>query len=320
MTDTNGKIRKLAPDDLDAVVDIDARLGGDSRHGYFEKRLAAALRAPDRHMQFATDDPQGLASYVLARVLADEYGRVRKTVLLETIGVDPGCRGQGLGAQLLDGLEAVARDDGIGEIETAVDWRTWVLTRFFAGQGFTKAPRHILSFDLSEGSRPFVRETDLGDEEEDETSDPVPGRIDIASLACGDLEDLVRIDGKLTRRDRRDYMAGKLDEALLDSGIRVSLLARSDGLAAGFLMARIDFGDTGRTRPTAVVDTLGVHPDFARRGIASALLAQLAINLEALRIERIETTLRAADLGLISFFTRAGFRPAERIALTKRLA
>lgn len=143
-------------------------------------------------------------------------------------------------------------------------------------------------------------------------------RAEIASLRPDDLNDLVRIDRKLTGRDRGAYIARKLDEALLDSGIRVSLAARLDGLVVGYVMARIDFGDMGHTQATAVLDTIGVNPDFAGRGVGRALLSQLLVNLRALDVERLETTLAATDLELLAFLTHAGFRPAERIALSKR--
>lgn len=144
-------------------------------------------------------------------------------------------------------------------------------------------------------------------------------RVEIASLRADDLNSLVRIDRKLTGRDRRDYMARKLEEALLDSGIRVSLAARVDDLVVGYVMARIDFGDTGRTQATAVIDTIGVNPDFAGRGIGQALISQLLANLRVLRVEQVETTLAAGEIALLGFLTRCGFRPAERIALRKRV-
>ena len=46
-------IRALAKDDLDAVVAIDTAIEGHSRRDYIERRLAAALREPSLHAQFA---------------------------------------------------------------------------------------------------------------------------------------------------------------------------------------------------------------------------------------------------------------------------
>ena len=41
-------LRPLGPEDLDRVVEIDRRLVGRSRRGFFEKRLAAALRGAEK--------------------------------------------------------------------------------------------------------------------------------------------------------------------------------------------------------------------------------------------------------------------------------
>ena len=70
--------------------------------------------------------------------------------------------------------------------------------------------------------------------------------------------------------------------------------------------------------PDAVLDTVGVQPDFAHRGVGRALLDQLLLNLEALRIERIETVVEAGAPELLGFFRRAGFVPAQRLAFVRR--
>ena len=66
-------------------------------------------------------------------------------------------------------------------------------------------------------------------------------RVPVRSLTPGDLEALARIERKITGQDRSDYLGRKLDEALLDSGVRVPLLAELDGVA-GVLDERRDVG------------------------------------------------------------------------------
>ena len=112
-----------------------------------------------------------------------------------------------------------------------------------------------------------------------------------------DLREIVRIDRAITGRDRGDYIAARLAEAMDDSAIRVSLAARLDGAIVGFVMARADLGDFGRTEPVAVVDTIGIDPEYAHRGLGHALLAQLFANLSALQVERVETVVPTARPG-----------------------
>lgn len=135
----------------------------------------------------------------------------------------------------------------------------------------------------------------------------------IRSLDASDADAVSRIDRHLTGRDRSGYLAQKIDEVLNQSGIRVSLVAERDGLVVGFIMARLDRGEFGRTATTAVVDTIGVDPGSP--GAGSALLAQLCANLDSLRVDGISTMVKWDDTGLIDFLSKSGFAPAPRLAL-----
>ena len=144
-------------------------------------------------------------------------------------------------------------------------------------------------------------------------------RIPIRSLSEDDLTAIVRIDRKLTGRDRHDYFQAKLREVMSETGVRVSLVAEIDGQPVGFIMARADYGEFGRAESAAVIDTLGVLPDFARSGVGSALLSQLLVNLHALQVERVRTSVVWNDFSLLEFLSRSGFAPGQQIALTKTL-
>lgn len=84
--------------------------------------------------------------------------------------------------------------------------------------------------------------------------------------------------------------------------------------AAKSTMARADLGDFGRTEPAAVIDTIGVDPEYAHRGVGRALLSQLFANLGALRVERVETVTAPRDQALLGFLFDAGFKPSQRLA------
>ena len=88
---------------------------------------------------------------------------------------------------------------------------------------------------------------------------------------------------------------------------------------AGYVMARADLGDFGRTEPVAVIDTLGVAPEYAHHGVGHALLQQLFLNLGALRIERVETVVDRMAFDLLGFFYDVGFAPGQRLAFVKNL-
>ncbi|MGD8376281.1 MAG: GNAT family N-acetyltransferase [Acidobacteriota bacterium] len=137
----------------------------------------------------------------------------------------------------------------------------------------------------------------------------------IRELRPEDLEAVIALDARNVGRRREDYFRVKLQQNLAETGIKVSLAAELDGLFAGFLLARVYYGEFGSLEPVAVLDTIDVHPDFRRQGVGSALLRQLRLNLGALRVSRLRTEVGWGEQSLLAFFHREGFRPAERFCL-----
>jgi ribosomal protein S18 acetylase RimI-like enzyme len=324
-------IRALHPEDLDAVVAIDRAIEKRPRRAYVQRRLQAALREPARHAQFAATDARGLVGYLLARLLRGEFGRSRPALRIELVGVREDRQGHGVGRLLLDALSSHAQRKGVTALRTAADWRDHRMLRWFHATGFVLAPERIVECPVDPGSYRPEREamTAPSAEAPREINWAPAGANDFERLARDnaelrsmsevDLADIVRIDRALTGRDRSDYIGAQFAESMADSAIRVSLVARLDGLAAGYLMARTDLGDFGRTEPVAVIDTIGVDPAFSRRGVGHALLSQLFVNLGALRVERVETAVAPRDFALARFLTGCGFVPSQRLAFERTL-
>jgi ribosomal protein S18 acetylase RimI-like enzyme len=200
--------------------------------------------------------------------------------------------------------------------------------------GFTLAPNHVVDCAVAGGEYKPQRD-DPATMPEGENSSPeinysdrsgndferlARDNADVRAMESGDLAEIVRIDRSITGRDRQDYMHHQLVEAMHGSAIRVSLTARMDGTIVGFLMARVDLGDFGRTEPVAVIDTIGVDSGYAHRGVGHALLSQLFVNLGALRVERVETVVAPRDLALLGFLYDVGFAPSQRLPFVRRLA
>jgi len=162
----------------------------------------------------------------------------------------------------------------------------------------------------------------VGDPEEVDYSLPAPtdvgelarDRIPVRSMREADLKALVAIDRRITGRDRSTYFERKLAEAMHESDVRVSLVAEIDGRAVGFIMARVDLGEFGRIEPAAVMDTIGVDPDFAGRGVGRALLSQLLANLTTLRVDKVLTEVDWGDRELMAYLDRCGFKPSARLS------
>ena len=326
-------IRALTPDDLASVVAIDAAIEGRWRRNYVERRLAAALREPELHAQFAACDDKGVAGYILARVLEGEFGRSQRGLRLEMIGMRADARGHGGAARLFQVLTDWARRRDLHDVRTSVGWRNAQMLGWLDAMGFLMAPAVILSATVEETARPPLAESaitlapghgpggeiDFGAPQANDHERLSLEQPEVRPMKPEDVREIVRIDHSITGLDRGSYISARLAEAMDDSALRVSLAARHDGAIVGFVMARADLGDFGRTEPVAVVDTLGIDPEYAHRGFGHALIAQLFANLSALQVERVETVVKTADLALLGFFQSAGFTPSQRLSFVRRL-
>ncbi len=301
-------LRPLTRADFDAVVALDRGLTGKERRAWFTQRLNAALRQPRRHLQLAADGEGGLAGFVLARVVSGEYGRPGDLLVLETIGVSAAARHSGLGQRMMAELAELGRARGHRAIVTQVDWRDHRMTSFLDHAGFAMSRTVVAGRPVARMSLP---ETD----EEVEAFPPV-----VRHLTVADLPAIRKIDQRITGSDRGDYLARKLDEALGESAITVSLGVEDDGALVGFVTARVDFGGYGKVVASATMDTIGMDPRFQGRGFARAMLTQLVDNLAAIDVETLETEVAYDDLALLKFLYTFGFVPSSRLVLERSLA
>jgi len=325
-------IRPLAAGDLPEVVAIDAAIEGLSRQPYLERRLQAAREAPDVHAQFAAIDSRGLAGHIMARVLEGEFGRSERILRLEAIGIRADAQHHGIGRDLFCALMEWAGRHDIANLRTEAHWNDFAILHWMNAMGFRRAPEQIVDCPVDGGAYlpgrddpdafaedwPDSGEVDFGRQAANDFERLARDTADVRAMTADDLRDIVRIDRAITGRNREAYMTHKFNETTTDSAIRVSLSARlEDGLVIGFVMARVDLGDYGRTQPVAVIDTIGVDPGWSGRGVGRALLSQLFINLGALRVEQVETIAAPENLGLLGFLYDTGFVPSQRIAFVR---
>lgn len=166
---------------------------------------------------------------------------------------------------------------------------------------------------VSSRHNPEMQEANFRDALEESLESLDRGGFSIRGLAAADADAVHRIDRHLTGHSRTEYLTRKIDEVINQSGIRVSLVAENDGLVVGFIMARLDYGEFGRTAATAVIDTIGVDP--GNPGAGTAMLEQLFANLTSLRLDGVRTIVRWDDTDMIHFLARARFEPGQQLAL-----
>ena len=148
-------------------------------------------------------------------------------------------------------------------------------------------------------------------------SDDQPTRdaVYVRTIRADDLDALVRIDAASAGRRRERFLAQKVAQAVADTGVTVSLVAELDDRIAGFLLARLYYGEFGVLEPAAVLDVIGVHPDVRGRHVAAALIDQLRTNLLGLGISTLQTEVAWTQPDLVAFFQHEGFTLAPRLCL-----
>jgi ribosomal protein S18 acetylase RimI-like enzyme len=332
-------IRPLDVGDMTSVITLDRQLSGRSREGYFEKRFQAFQADPDAFVYLGCFGSNGLDGYLLVHMLEGEFGTPEPVAVMDSLGVKPEMQHQGIGPALLDELQSRLKSKNVSLLRTQAEWRHRDILNFLSTSGFDLAERYIYERDVapidsiareqgfdtqhassSFGDNLYTIQSTIASQPSDPDY-PVLERdaIPCRSMKADDLAALIKIDRKLVGRERRAYYERKTKETLEESGVRVSLVAEDDGFVVGFIMARVDFGEFGQTEPEAVIDTIGVDPDFAGKGIGGALISQLMNNLTALRADRVRSETQYNELALQQFLQHNGFRPAQRLSFSRQV-
>lgn len=158
----------------------------------------------------------------------------------------------------------------------------------------------------------------------DDPIDGEPGELDtdhvtVRGLTLDDLDAVVRIDKASTGLQRQEFYRTKISRSIEDSSVHVSLAAELDDMVVGFVSVTMYFGEFGRPEATAVLDAIGVHPEYRGRKVAKAIMRQLEMNLGALGVETLRTEVSWDHFDLLAFLKMAGFSPAPRVSLAKSL-
>ncbi len=299
-------IDSIGPESLDLVVELDELTNGDRRLDFFKRRFTAQEKHPQAFISIAVTQAGDMVGFVCCHMLQGEFGSNELIAVLDAIAVDPQSQGHGVGHELIQHLAIEIRKRGGTEIQTQAGWNQPGVLDFFSSTGFRLAPRLILERSTPNYSDPSSNDFD----------DLSQDKVLVRSLASTDLGQVVHIDKKITGQDRRAFFQRKFEEVLFESGIRVSLIAEIDGMVTGFIMARVDFGEFGRTASEAVIDTLGVTRAFRSQHVGHAMLAQLLVNLASLQVDSVRSAVEWSNFDLLGFLASCGFNPSQRLALS----
>jgi ribosomal protein S18 acetylase RimI-like enzyme len=131
------KIRSLRKEDLGAIVAIDAKVLGENRKDYWEKKLEL-INDKSSQVSLVAEVEGKVLGFILGDVSGWEFGVPDTIGWIDTIGIDPAYQKKGLAKALAQELIRRLKTIGVRTIYTLVSWSDWDLLQFFHAMGFTR--------------------------------------------------------------------------------------------------------------------------------------------------------------------------------------
>ena len=140
----------------------------------------------------------------------------------------------------------------------------------------------------------------------------------IRTLKKDDLDGIVGIDEKVLGENRRNYWERKL-ELMNNKFFQTSLVAEVEGEVVGFIFGDVSGWEFGVPETVGWIDTIGIGPDYQKKGLATGLAHELIKNLKALGVKTIYTLVSWNDWDLLQFFHAMGFKRGDMINLELKI-
>lgn len=130
----------------------------------------------------------------------------------------------------------------------------------------------------------------------------------IRDLEREDLDRVVRIDEAHTGEAKPGYWEGIFLDFVTGSRRpgRVGLAAAVGAEVVGYLVGEVRAFEFG-SEPCGWVFSVGVDPQRARAGVATALLREACDRFREAGVTRVRTMVRRTDVPVLSFFRSHGF-------------
>ena len=136
----------------------------------------------------------------------------------------------------------------------------------------------------------------------------------IRTMVPSDLDRIVEIDLKVLGKPRLEYWEMKLELVGKRSQI-AALVAELDGKIIGFIIGSASRWEYGVPENIGWIDTIGVDPDYQRKGIAKILFTEMTNNLKKVGVDAMYTFVTRRDWKLLKFFNSIGFQKGDMVNL-----
>lgn len=141
-------VRTMRESDLAKIVAMDAANTGTERADYYSRKLNEMLHQSGVQVSLVAEQDGFPVGFIMARVDFGEFGHTSTEAVMDSIGVDPGFRGQGVGQALMAKLMANLGALEVETVRTEVEWNDTGLIDYFSTTGFAPAQRIALNKTL----------------------------------------------------------------------------------------------------------------------------------------------------------------------------
>ena len=139
-------------------------------------------------------------------------------------------------------------------------------------------------------------------------------RVSLKSLSASHLEGIVEIDHRILGKRRQAFWKKKVSTA--ESNVPpTGVVAELDNKVIGFILGEVSGWEFGVPASVGWIETMGVDPQYQRKGVAKALMRELIKNFRKAGVRNIYTLVNWSDWDLLQFFRRMGFTRGDMINL-----
>lgn len=137
-------VRSMKQDDLRKIISIDRESTGVDRSEYYERKLHESLHETGVRVSLVAEIDGYPVGFIMAGVDFGEFGHTSTEAGMDTLAVDPGFQGQGIGRALMAQLIASLAILQVDTVYTEINWNDVDLIAYLSTCDFAPTQRVTL--------------------------------------------------------------------------------------------------------------------------------------------------------------------------------
>ncbi|MBT4510890.1 MAG: GNAT family N-acetyltransferase [Chloroflexi bacterium] len=135
-TEVEVTIRPMTQDDIDAVFEIDRKIGADERAFTYADLITGYIGGQIGY-SFVAETSGKVVGFAMAAITYVPE-QVTEACVIQVIGIDPDCRRQGIARKLIEALVRDCRSKGLKMVRVMVDQHDGQLQGLFESMDFRR--------------------------------------------------------------------------------------------------------------------------------------------------------------------------------------